>query len=159
VVAFFDRPLDLSAHEVGLRLLDTASPSHDLLAASHKPPVLLRYECGPAWFAPRPSMIACVIEKLHRGGIRTAYVAEVSLRTGKLLRRLPLPPPGPVPYGAVPQVAWANAAGTKAIVIMNQSRPKPSGSASAYLVTSGQVTRIPGATWAGTVNIYLPASW
>jgi hypothetical protein len=157
-LAFFYRPLDLSAHEVGLRLLDTASSKHDLLAASRKPPVLLRYECGPAWFAPRPSMIACVIENLHHG-TRTAYVAEVSLRTGKLLRRLPLPPPGVVPDGAVPQVAWANPAGTKAIVIISQLRPRPSGSASAYLVTSGRITKIPGATWAGTVNIYLPASW
>ncbi|HET7014484.1 MAG TPA: hypothetical protein VFI65_11270 [Streptosporangiaceae bacterium] len=41
----------------------------------------------------------------------------------------------------------------------SSSRPGPPGSASAYIVTAGQATKIPGATWPGQLNSYLPASW
>ena len=67
--------------------------------------------------------------------------------------------PGAVQEGVAPQVAWANPSGRKLIVLLGRSRPQPYKSASAFLVSDGRITKIPGARWLGQLNESLPASW
>lgn len=156
MLAYFRFAGAATGQPVGLRVLDTASRSHSLSLASHVPPIPRRDNCAPAWFVPRPTMVVCVANYGDHGAIK-AYVEEISLRTGKLLRRLYLP--GTEQNAVAPQVAWANPSGTKVIVLIGRSRPSPSQSASAFLVAGGRVTKLPGATWFGQLSDSLPASW
>jgi hypothetical protein len=131
-----------------MRLLDTGSQGHGLLADSRAG----SGRCSPAWSLPSPSLLLCTMSHRVGGGIK-GYVAEVSVPAGKIVRRLPLP--GVYADDLFPEVAWANPAGTKAIVLIGRSFS----SSSAYLVTRHSATKLPGATWLGALSSYLPASW
>ena len=101
-------------------------------------------------------MILCTIDNLaHR--VQRVYIVEVSLRTGKIVRRLPVP--SVIREGETPPVVWANPAVTKVIVFIARSKPGPYESVSAYLVTSHGIKKLPGATWPDQLGLYVVASW
>jgi hypothetical protein len=146
----------------GLRLLDTSSRSRNLLLASRQVRALrgpAGSNSGPDWFLPRQSTIATTTTYLTKQVLKT-YFADISLRTGEVLWRVPLPGSMTALTAHIsPQVAWADPTGRTVIVIIGHARPRPYGSASAYIVTSGGVTKLPGATWHGELGPELPAAW
>jgi hypothetical protein len=155
-LAFSYRPVGSSAFDPGFYRLDTTSRRHSLMAASHRLPALAKSGCSPPWLLPMPSMIVCVIApRMH--DVTRAYVAEISIRTGRLVRRIPLP--GTVQNGVVPQVAWANRTGTRVIVLMARPLPQLHSAVTAFLVAGSKITKIPGATWPGLESASLLSAW
>jgi hypothetical protein len=151
-LAFFFDPTDQGGRGLSMRLLDTTSRNKNLAAASRA----RRSVCLPTWYSPSPSMIMCAIDDSAHHANR-ADIVEVSLRTGKIVRRLPVP--GVFQQGDTPPVVWANPAATKVIVLISRSKPGSFGSVSAYLVTSHGIKKLPGATWPDQLSLYLAASW
>lgn len=155
-LAFLFRPVGLTAVDPGVYLLDTTSHRHSLFAASHLLPALQGSGCSPPWLLPKPTVIVCVVA--HRAHhVVKAYVAESSIRTGKLLRRIPLP--GIVQNDVVPQVAWVNRTGTQVIVLMGLPKPNLRGAVTAFLVTRSRITKIPEATWPGLLSASTLGAW
>jgi hypothetical protein len=155
-LAFSYRSLGRSGAEPGIYLLDTTSRSHSLLGASQWLPALQDSGCLPPWLLPTPSVIVCAVAR-RVDHVTRAYVAEVSIHTGKLLRRIPLP--GIVRNDVAPEVAWVNRTGTRVIVIMGQPRPRLDAAVTAFLVTGSGIVKIPGAKWPGLLSASLLGAW
>ncbi|HEY3902315.1 MAG TPA: hypothetical protein VGM14_00225 [Streptosporangiaceae bacterium] len=155
-LAFLLRPVGLTAVEPGAYLLDTASHRHSLFAASHLLPAVRGSGCSPPWLLPNPTVMVCTVAR-QAHHVTKAYVAEISIRTGKLLRRIPLP--GIVQNDVLPQVAWANPTGTQVIVLMGLPKPNLRGAVTAFLVTRSRITKIPEATWPGLLSASTLGAW
>lgn len=146
----------------GTYLLDTTNQARSLLAASRPVRALRRSSCSPPYFLPQESTIVCRIIYSHRGVLK-GFVAHISVRTGKVLRRLNLPSSllAPLPDASLagPEVAFAGRPGAPVIIVDDQLRPRPYGSTSAYLLTSSGVTKLPRATWIGELSVNLTVAW
>jgi hypothetical protein len=155
-LVYFYRPLGRAGSGSGFYRLDTASHRHNLLAASQPLPGLRDSGCSPPWLLPRPSVLVCAVT-YRANHVTRAYVAEISVRTGKLVRRIPLP--GIVSNDVIPQIAWVGPTGRRAVVLMGLPKPGLHRAVTAFLVSRSQIAKIPGATWPGLESATLLGAW